>query len=198
MDFIQRVKDHFSESIQTKINAVDLLADEIVRAGKMMADSLLDGRKILLCGNGGSAADAQHFSGELLNRLERERPSLPAVALSTDTSTITAIGNDYDFSEIFVKQIDALGQAGDVLVAISTSGNSQNILRAIEVAHDKQMHVIALTGGSGGKIVSLLDNAKDVEIRAPSQRTIRIQELHGLVVHCLCDLIDQYIFGESP
>ncbi len=188
------VKAHFAESIQTKINAADVLSDGIAKSGKLMADSLLDGHKILSCGNGGSACDAQHFAAELLNRFERERPSLPAIALTTDTATLTAIGNDYDFTDIFSKQIQALGQVNDILLAISTSGNSKNVLKAIKAAHSRQMRVIALTGRDGGKISSLLGE-QDIEIRVPANRTIRIQETHLLVVHCLCDIIEQQIFG---
>jgi phosphoheptose isomerase len=195
MDTVQRIKDHFSESIQAKIDAANSLPNIINQAGKLLADSLLDGHKILICGNGGSAADSQHFSGELLNRLEKERPSLPAIALTTDTSTITAIGNDYSFDDVFAKQIQALGQAEDILFVISTSGNSNNILKAIKSAHDRQMNVIALTGKDGGIIPEALD-ANDIEIRVSMQRTIRIQEVHILIIHCLCDLIDLHIFGE--
>ncbi len=194
MDLIQRIKDHFSESIQTKIESADTLSTSISQAAKKMADCLLDGHKILSCGNGGSACDALHFSGELLNRLERERPSLPAIALTGDIATITAIGNDYSYDEIFSKQVHALGQAGDILLAITTSGNSANILSAVDAAHDRQMTVIALTGRDGGKIQSIL-NTDDLEVRVPANRTIRIQETHLLILHCFCDAIDQLIFG---
>ncbi len=196
MDLIQRIKDHFSESIQTKIESADTLSSSIYQASKKMADSLLDGHKILSCGNGGSACDSLHFSGELLNRLERERPSLPAIALTGDIATITAIGNDYSYDEIFSKQVHALGQAGDILLAITTSGNSTNLLNAVNAAHDRQVTVIALTGRDGGKIQSIL-NSNDVEVRVPANRTIRIQETHLLILHCFCDLIDQLIFGAS-
>ncbi len=196
MDLIQRIKDHFSESIQTKIESADTLSTSISQAAKKMADSLIDGHKILACGNGGSACDALHFSGELLNRLERERPSLPAIALTGDIATITAIGNDYSYDEIFSKQVHALGQAGDILLAITTSGNSANILAAVDAAHDRQLSVIAMTGRDGGKLQSML-NSDDVEIRVPANRTIRIQETHLLILHCLCDAIDQLIFGAA-
>lgn len=196
MDLIQRIKDHFSESIQTKIASADTLSTSISQAAKKMADSLIDGHKILACGNGGSACDALHFSGELLNRLERERPALPAIALTGDIATITAIGNDYTYDDVFSKQVQALGQAGDVLLVITTSGNSKNLLTAVEAAHDRQVHVVALTGKDGGKIQSML-NADDVEIRVPANRTMRIQEVHLLILHCLCDAIDQLIFGTS-
>mgnify|MGYP001590923585 CR=1 FL=1 len=194
MDMIQRIKQHFTESIQTKINSADTLSISISQAAKKMADSLLDGHKILSCGNGGSACDALHFSGELLNRLERERPSLPAIALTGDIATITAIGNDYTYNDIFSKQILALGQAGDILLAITTSGNSANLLTAVNAAHDRQMIVVALTGRDGGKIQAILA-PEDIEIRVPANRTIRIQETHILILHCLCDLIDELIFG---
>lgn len=196
MDMIQRIKQHFTDSIQTKINSADILSTSISQAAKKMADSLLDGHKILSCGNGGSACDALHFSGELLNRLERERPSLPAIALTGDIATITAIGNDYTYTDIFSKQVLALGQKGDILLAITTSGNSANLLTAVNAAHDRQMIVVALTGRDGGKIQAMLQPA-DVEIRVPANRTIRIQETHLLILHCLCDLIDELIFGVS-
>ena len=151
---------------------------------------------MLSCGNGGSAGDAQHFSSELLNRFERERPSLPAIALTTDSSTITSIANDYSYNEIFSKQIRALGQPGDVLLAISTSGNSANIIQAIQAAHDREMIVVALTGRDGGDMASLL-LPEDVEIRVPAKVTARIQEVHLLAIHCLCDLIDSQLFGSE-
>jgi len=156
---------------------------------------LLSDGKILTCGNGGSAGDAQHFSSEMLNRFERERPGLPAIALTTDSSTLTSIANDYDFEEVFFKQIRALGQSGDVLVAYTTSGNSPNILKAAIAAHDRDMPVIALTGKDGGALAPLLRDG-DIEIRIPSQSTARIQEVHLVVTHCLCDLIDHQLFGE--
>jgi D-sedoheptulose 7-phosphate isomerase len=191
-----RVRKHFNDSIQTKILAIDNLAEYIVSAGKLMAQCLLDNHKILSCGNGGSAGDAQHFSAELLNRFETERPSLPAIALTTDTSTITSIANDYSYNEIFSKQIKALGQAGDVLLAISTSGNSRNVVEAIDAAHDRNIAVVALTGRDGGEIATLL-GANDIEIRVPAQSTSLIQETHLVVIHCLCDLIDHQLFGSG-
>jgi D-sedoheptulose 7-phosphate isomerase len=196
MNMTEHIKNHFNESIQVKINAADVLVEPIEKAAQLMSHALLSGGKILSCGNGGSACDAMHFSGELLNRLERERPSLPAIALSADISAITAIGNDYSYHEIFAKQIQALGQENDVLLAISTSGNSVNILKAIEAAHLRGMHIVALTGKNGGDVPPLL-TSKDVEIRVPANRTMRIQEMHILIIHCLCDLIDQQIFGEQ-
>lgn len=194
MNFNTLIQQHFSESIQIKILSADTLIPVIEKAGHQLARSLLDGHKILCCGNGGSASDAQHFSGELLNRLERERPSLPAMALTTDTSTLTAIGNDYSFDDIFSKQVYAFGQAGDLLIVLTTSGHSKNIIQAVQAAHARQMSVIALTGRDGGEIPALLDK-NDIEIRVPSQRTLRIQETHILIIHCLCDLIDEHLFG---
>ena len=196
MNLDARVRQHFNESIQTKILAIDSLVDHITAAGKLMAQCLLENHKILSCGNGGSAADAQHFSAELLNRFETERPSLPAIALTTDTSTITSIANDYSYNEIFSKQIKALGQTGDVLLAISTSGNSRNVVEAIDAAHDRQMIVVALTGREGGEITTLLET-RDIEIRVPAQNIARIQETHLLIIHCLCDLIDRQLFGNE-
>ncbi len=190
---ISRVKQHFEESIQTKIQAKELLADPIVSAANMMVKSLLNGGKILSCGNGGSAADAQHFAAEMLNRFETERPSLPAMALSTDTSTLTSIANDYSFDAVFAKQIKGLGRSGDVLLAISTSGNSKNIIEAILAAQQEDLSIVALTGREGGAIAGIL-NEHDIELRVPSHSTARIQETHLLIIHCLCDLIDQKLF----
>lgn len=184
----QRVRRHFEESIATKQAAIGI-APAIAAAAATMTRCLLEDGKILSCGNGGSAADAQHFSSELLNRFELERPGLPAVALTTDSSTLTSIGNDYAFAEIFAKQVRALGQPADVLLAISTSGNSENVVRAIRAAHERGLCVVALTGRDGGAIAGLLADG-DIEIRVPAERTCRIQEVHLLVIHCLCDLID--------
>lgn len=193
---IERIRQQFAESIQTKIIAADTLPQAIQAAGQIMVNALLNNHKILSCGNGGSAADAQHFSSELLNRFERERPALPAIALTTDTSTLTSIANDYDYSQIFAKQIKALGNAGDVLLAISTSGNSFNVIEAIKTAAKKQMCVIALTGRDGGEMRKLLTNT-DCEIRVPAEKTARVQETHLLIIHCLCDFIDSSLFGEQ-
>ncbi len=195
MDLIERVRQHFNDSIQTKTAAINVLVEPITQASEIMVQCLLAGHKILSCGNGGSAADAQHFSSEMLNRFEVERPSLPAFALTTDTSTITSIANDYSYNDIFAKQIRALGQAGDILLAISTSGNSTNVIHAIQAAHDRNMIIVALTGREGGSMTSLM-NPEDVEICVPAQSTARIQETHLLVIHCLCDLIDQQLFGQ--
>jgi D-sedoheptulose 7-phosphate isomerase len=189
-----RVLDHFRESIATKQGAAEVLAPTIVRAGAAMSASLRAGGKIMSCGNGGSAADAQHFSAELLGRFERERRGFPAIALTTDTSTLTAVANDYDYAEVFAKQLLALARPGDVLLAISTSGNSDNVLRAVHAAHAGQVQVVALTGRDGGKIGATLGEG-DVEIRVPAERTTRIQEVHLLTIHCLCDLIDEELLG---
>jgi D-sedoheptulose 7-phosphate isomerase len=191
-----RVLAHFLDSVAVK-QASAALAPEIVKAAHLMAQSLLNDGKLLSCGNGGSAADAQHFSGELLGRFERERPGLPAIALTTDSSTITAIANDYQYADIFAKQVSALGQSGDVLLVFSTSGNSENVLRAIAAAHSRGLKVVALTGRDGGTIARSL-NPEDIEVRVPADRTCRIQEVHLLVIHCLCDLIDDAILGRGP
>ncbi|QDE29807.1 MULTISPECIES: phosphoheptose isomerase [Shewanella] len=193
---LERIRDSFTESIQTKIDAAEALPEPIEKAAEMMVQCLLGGNKILSCGNGGSAGDAQHFSAELLNRYEIERPPLPAIALSCDTSTITAIANDYNYDEIFSKQIFALGQPGDILLAISTSGNSGNVIKAMEAALSRDMTIVALTGKDGGAMAGLM-SAGDVEIRVPSNVTARIQEVHLLVIHCLCDNIDRTLFPQD-
>ena len=193
-DYTNQVNEHFANSIATKTQSADVLPEFINQAGLLMANALIQGHKILSCGNGGSACDSQHFSSELLNRFERERPSLPAIALTTDTPTLTAISNDYSYDDIFSKQLKALGQEGDILLAISTSGNSTNVCHAIEAAHQKQMHVVALTGKDGGKMASLYAEG-DVELRVPSTVTARIQEVHLLMIHCLCDIIDTHLFS---
>jgi D-sedoheptulose 7-phosphate isomerase len=191
-----RIISHFGNSIETKALSAEQLPPLIERGAQAIVNSLLNGGKVLSCGNGGSAGDAQHFSSEMLNRFERERPSLPAIALTTDSSTITSIANDYAYNEVFSKQIRALGNRGDVLLAISTSGNSANVVQAIQAAHEREMIVVALTGKDGGNMASLL-TLDDVEIRVPSSVTARIQEVHLLVIHCLCDLIDCSLFGEE-
>lgn len=193
---IENIKANFTESIQTKIAASETLPEPIANAAQIMVEALIRGNKILSCGNGGSAGDAQHFSSELLNRYERDRPSLPAVALSTDTSTLTSIANDYSYEEIFSKQVRALGQEGDILLAISTSGNSKNVIKAMEAAVSRDMTIVALTGKDGGEMAGLL-GPNDVEIRVPSNRTARIQEVHLLAIHNLCECIDDSLFPEE-
>ena len=194
MEPVDRVRDHFAESIASKQTAADQIVESIVAAGQVMSDALLDDGKILSCGNGGSAADSQHFSSELLNRFEMERPGLPAIALTTDSSTLTSISKDYADAELDSKQVRALGKPQDVLLGISTSGNSENVIQAIAAAHERGMRVVALTGRDGGRMPDLLDEG-DVEIRVPATRTARIQEVHLLVIHCLCDLIDASLLG---
>lgn len=196
MDPVQRVKQNFEDSIQVKLDAVDRLAPPVAGAAAAIAAALLNGNKIMACGNGGSAADAQHFSAEMLNRFEMERPGLPAIALTTDSSTLTAIANDYQYAEVYSKQIRALGQEGDVLLAISASGESHNIIHAVEAAHERGMIVIALTGREGGRIAPLI-RAGDFEIRAPARSTARIQEVHIMVIHSLCDLVDRQLLGQE-
>lgn len=196
MDPIARVCGHFTESIATQVMAAEQIAESIAAAGQMMSDVILNDGKIMSCGNGGSAADAQHFSSELLNRFEMERPGLPAIALTTDSSTLTSISNDYAYEEIFSKQVRALGKEQDVLLGISTSGNSENVIRAIAAAHERGMNVIALTGRDGGRMANIFQPG-DVEIRVPATRTARIQEVHLIVIHCLCDLIDTTLLGEQ-
>ena len=196
MSAVDYIKRHFHDSISTKNLSAELLPDSIASAGNLMVNSLLENHKLLSCGNGGSAADAQHFAAEMVNRFETERPSLPAMALTTDTSILTSIANDYHYDEIFSKQIKAFGQAGDILLAISTSGNSKNIIQAIHAAHDRNLNVVALTGRDGGQ-VGLMMAGGDVEIRVPAQSTARIQETHLLIIHCLCDMIDRILFSNE-
>ncbi|MEI6894953.1 MAG: phosphoheptose isomerase [Colwellia sp.] len=193
---LEQIKNNFTESIQTQIAASELLGAAIENAGMIMVQCLLAGNKIISCGNGGSAGHAQHFSAQLLNKYETERPSLPALSLNSDFSTITAIANDYQFDEIFSKQIRALGHNGDILLAISTSGNSRNVIKAIESAVSRDMPIIALTGDDGGDISGLLGE-NDVEIRVPSARKSRIQEVHLIILHCLCEIIDSTLFPQE-
>jgi D-sedoheptulose 7-phosphate isomerase len=192
----QQIMQHFRESAELKIEAAELLAEPIAHAVEIMFAALANGNKILACGNGGSAADCQHFAAELVGRFERERLPLPVLALTTDSSIMTAVGNDYGFVDIFSKQVQAFGQAGDVLLAISTSGNSANVVRAIEAAQEREMHIVALTGKSGGVIATMLDD-DDAHICVPHDRTARIQEVHLLTIHCICDGIDDALFGEQ-
>ena len=195
MDLTARISQHFQDSAQTKLDVAATLAPHIAQATAMMTASLRAGGKIMACGNGGSAADAQHFAAELVNRFEIERPPLAALALSTDTSTLTSIANDYRFEEVFAKQVRALGRPGDVLLAISTSGNSPNVLEAVAAAHERDIRVVALSGKNGGRVAALL-RADDVHICVPSPRTARIQEVHLLCLHCLCDGIDTLLTGD--
>ena len=192
----QRILAHFQESAELKLKSGPLLAQPISQAIELMFNALSNGNKILACGNGGSAGDAQHFAAELVGRFERERFPLPAISLSTDTSIITAVGNDYSFNEIFSKQVQALGQAGDILLAISTSGNSANVLAAAEAALEREMRVVALTGKDGGKLGKLMTEA-DVHINVPHARTARIQEVHLVAIHSICDGLDVALFGED-
>lgn len=185
---------YIEASIETKQRALESLVPTISQAAQLCAQRLSSGNKIMSCGNGGSAGDSQHFSSELLNRYSMERPPLPAIALSTDTSTLTSIANDYSYEEVFSKQIQALGSSGDLLLAISTSGNSGNVVKAIQVAHEKGISVIALSGKDGGAIAPML-LPTDIEVRIPSDVTAHIQEMHLVVIHCLCDLIDRQLFG---
>ena len=193
MSLQDRVINHFSDSIEVKQVSMTSLCDLITYAAQTMAESLVNDKKILTCGNGGSAGDAQHFASEMLNRFERERPALPAIALTTDTMTITSVANDYHFDEVFAKQLRALGQADDILLVYTSSGNSSNIVRVVQAAHDKDMKIIALTGKNGGALATVLHES-DIEIRVPSESTARIQEVHLLITHCFCDLIDSQLF----
>ena len=194
MDLISRISRQFQDSAQTKLDAVELLAAPIADAVASMVNCLVNDGKILACGNGGSAADAQHFAAELVGRFEAERQELAAIALTTDSSIITAIANDYSYNVIYAKQVRALGRSGDVLLAISTSGNSANVIEAIAAAHDADMRVVALTGKGGGKIGAMLREG-DVHLCVPAERTARIQEVHLLSIHCICDGIDCLLLG---
>jgi len=191
-----RVAAHFEESAKLKLSASQMLAAPIVRAGNLLADALQAGGKVLACGNGGSAADSQHFAAEMVGRFERERPGMPAIALTVDTSALTAIANDYDYDSVFSKQVQALGQPGDVLLGISTSGNSRNVIKAMEAAHDKRMTVIALTGKDGGAMGRML-RPGDFHLNVAHPRTMRVQEIHLLVIHSLCEVVDNLIYGEK-
>lgn len=196
MSLAQRIHDQFGDSVAVKQMALSALAQPIEAAIRAMASALQAGGKVMACGNGGSAADSQHFAAELLNRFEKERPPLAAIALTTDTSTLTSIANDYAYEQVFAKQVAGLGRAGDVLLAISTSGNSPNVIEAIKVAHAHGVRVVALTGKSGGKMAAML-GADDIHLCVPAERTARIQEVHLLMIHCLCDGIDALILGET-
>lgn len=193
---LEQIQNNFTESIQTQIAATEAISTSIEQAGMMMVHGLLAGNKILACGNGGSAGHAQHFCSQLLNRFETERPSLPAISLVAGSATITSIAIDSQYDEVFSKQIRALGNNGDILLAISPSGNSTNVIKAIESAVSRDIPIIALTGNDGGDIAGLLGEG-DVEIRVPSARTARINEVHLIVLHCLCEIIDTTLFPQS-
>ncbi|EGV34936.1 phosphoheptose isomerase [Neisseria weaveri] len=188
----ERVAAHFAQSIEAKQQAAELLSEPTAQAAELMLSCLMNDGKILACGNGGSAADAQHFAAEMTGRFERERMELAAIALTTDSSALTAIGNDYGFDHVFSKQVRALGRSGDILIGISTSGNSANIIEAIKAAHERDMQVIALTGRDGGKIAAMLKDT-DILLNVPHPRTARIQEIHILLIHALCDSIDSML-----
>ena len=192
----QRIERHFIESADLKYQAAQALSGPIAAAIAAILASVTSGGKVLACGNGGSAADAQHFAAEFVGRFERERPELGAIALTTDSSILTAVANDYDFQQVFAKQVRALGQPGDVLLAISTSGNSGNVIAAMEAAHERDMTIVAFTGRGGGKIGQLLRDT-DVHLCVPHERTARIQEVHLLAIHCICDGVDAQLLGDG-
>ena len=194
MPLHDRILGNFHASAQTKLDAADALTPQIEQAARHMVHCLAQGGKILACGNGGSAADAQHFASEMLNRFEQERPGLAAIALTTDTSTLTSIANDYAYDQVFARQIKALGQPGDILLAISTSGNSANVSQAIAAAHSRHIPVVALTGRSGGALAEQMQD-DDVFLCVPAESTARIQEVHLLILHCLCDAVDSLLLG---
>jgi D-sedoheptulose 7-phosphate isomerase len=194
MDLISRISENFSESAHLKLQSMDVLAAPIAEAAERMVQCLKRDGKILACGNGGSASDSQHFAAELVNRFEMERPPLAAIALTTDSSILTSIGNDYDFDQVFSKQVRAFGHGNDILLAISTSGNSRNVMAAIDAAHEAGMTVVALTGRDGGKMGAML-NSTDTHICVPANSTARIQEVHLLALHCICDAIDCLLLG---
>ncbi len=196
MDLAAHLRAHFDDGVELRRRMAETLPVEIARAGTALAQALGSGRKALACGNGGSAADSQHFAAELVGRFERERRGLPALALTVDSSALTAIANDYDFDRVFSRQVEALGQAGDVLLAISTSGNSRNVIEAARAAQAKQLVVIALTGRDGGAMAKML-RPGDFHLNVAHPRTMRVQEVHLLVVHCLCEVVDNILFGET-
>ena len=196
MDLTAHLRSHFEEGAELRLRMAKTLPAEIARAGEALAAALKSGRKALACGNGGSAADCQHFAAELVGRFERERPGLPAVALTVDSSALTAIANDYDFDRVFSKQVEALGVAGDVLLGISTSGNSRNVVEAIRAAQAKGLVVIALTGRDGGAMAKAL-RPGDFHLNVAHPRTMRVQEMHLLAIHCLCEVVDNLLFGEK-
>lgn len=196
IDHVERIRGHFADSAQLKHDAAEAMAGPIASAGALMTECLFADGKILACGNGGSASDAQHFAAEMVGRFERERPELPAISLSTDTSILTAVANDYSFEQVFAKQVRALGARGDVLLAFSTSGNSGNVVAAINAAREREMRVVAMTGKGGGRIGEML-TANDAHLCVPHDKTARIQEVHLLMIHCLCDAIDNTLLGDE-
>lgn len=195
MDLQRRVREHFEDSARLKLEAAASLAEPIASAIDLITTALAADHKVLVCGNGGSAADSQHFAAELIGRFERERPELAAIALTTDSSILTAVANDYAFEQVFARQVRGLGREGDVLVAISTSGNSPSVVAAAEAARERGLAVVALTGRGGGRLGEMLGDA-DVHLCVPHERTARIQEVHLLIIHCLCDGIDVSLMGE--
>src|SRR5260221_8279919 len=195
MDHVAHLRKHFEEGIELRKRMAESMPAQIARAGEALAAALKAGRKVLACGNGGSAADSQHFAAEMSGRFERERPGLPGIALTTDTSALTAIANDYGFERVFARQVEALGQPGDFLLAISTSGNSKNVTEAIKAAQAKDLVVIALTGRDGGAMAKML-RTRDFHLNVAHPRTMRVQEIHLLALHCLCEVVDNVIFGE--
>lgn len=194
MDSLEYIHQQFELGIKTRMESKALLAEPIARAATLIVQRLLEGSKTLACGNGVSAAEAQRFSAIMLNRFERERPGLPALSLSADVATVTAIANDYDYDEVFAKQIHAIGHPGDLLLAISPGGEAENINAAVAAAHEREMFVIALTGNGGGNLAHHLRET-DIEIRVPAVQAAVIQEIHVFAIHCLCDLIDQQLLG---
>ncbi|MCL5260881.1 MAG: phosphoheptose isomerase [Gammaproteobacteria bacterium] len=197
MSLIDRIQENFAESVEAQRRSAEVLPLAIEAAAVLMAHSIKNGGKILCCGNGGSACDAMHFASELVNRYQMERAALPAISLTADTAVISSIANDYDYTEVFAKQIRAIGKVDDVLLAISTSGNSKNIVQAIAAAKSQKMRVVSLSGRDGGMVHTILDNERDVEICVPAAVTPRIQEVHILVIHYLCDLIDYQLFPDK-
>lgn len=193
MDLTEHITETLYASAQVAIATVSV-APQVAEAAQLISDCLLAEGKLLICGNGGSASDAQHFAAEMVNRFEVERPALAAIALTTDGAILTSIANDYDFDRVFAKQVMALGRAGDILIAFSTSGNSRNVVESIVAAHDREMRVIALGGQQGGLVAELLQE-DDIRIAVPSERTARIQEIHGIIIHCLCENVDRIILG---
>jgi D-sedoheptulose 7-phosphate isomerase len=196
MDMIAHLRRHFDEGTELRQRMAETMPRDLARAGEALAAALKNGRKVLACGNGGSAADSQHFAAEIVGRFERERPSLPAIALTVDTSALTAIANDYSYDRVFSRQVEGLGNAGDVLLAISTSGNSKNVIEAVKVAQGKGLVVIALTGKDGGALGKML-RPDDHHLNVAHPRTMRVQEIHLLAIHCLCEVVDNVIYGEK-